>query len=125
MIELDFKKTGGLIPAIAQDWKTGEVLMLAYINEESWKETLKTGHGVYWSRSRSKLWHKGEESGNVQIVKEILVDCDADTVIFKVEQVGGAACHEGYHTCFFRKVVGDNLEVVGERVFDPKKVYKK
>ena len=78
MIELDFKKTGGLIPAIAQDWKTGEVLMLAYINEESWKETLRTGHGVYWSRSRSKLWHKGEESGNVQIVKEILVDCDAD-----------------------------------------------
>ena len=125
MIELDFKKSGGLIPAIAQDWKTGEVLMLAYINEESWKETLRTGHGVYWSRSRSKLWHKGEESGNVQIVKEILVDCDADTVIFKVEQVGGAACHEGYHTCFFRKVAGDELEVVGERVFDPKKVYKK
>jgi phosphoribosyl-AMP cyclohydrolase len=125
MIELDFKKSGGLIPAIAQDWKTGEVLMLAYINEESWKETLRTGHGVYWSRSRSKLWHKGEESGNVQIVKEILVDCDADTVIFKVEQVGGAACHEGYHTCFFRKVAGDKLEVVGERVFDPKKVYKK
>ena len=125
MIELDFKKSGGLIPAIAQDWKTGEVLMLAYINEESWKETLKTGHGVYWSRSRSKLWHKGEESGNVQIVKEILVDCDADTVIFKVEQIGGAACHEGYRTCFFRKVSGDALEVVGERVFDPKKVYKK
>ena len=125
MIELDFKKSGGLIPAIAQDWKTGEVLMLAYINEESWKETLKTGHGVYWSRSRSKLWHKGEESGNVQIVKEILVDCDADTGIFKVDQVGGAACHEGYHTCFFRKVAGDTLEVVGERVFDPKKVYKK
>ena len=125
MIELDFKKCGGLIPAIAQDWKTGEVLMLAYINEESWKETLRTGHGVYWSRSRSKLWHKGEESGNVQIVKEILVDCDADTVIFKVEQVGGAACHEGYRTCFFRKVAGDTLEVVGERVFDPKKVYKK
>ena len=125
MIELDFKKSGGLIPAIAQDWKTGEVLMLAYINEESWKETLRTGHGVYWSRSRSKLWHKGEESGNVQIVKEILVDCDADTVIFKVEQVGGAACHEGYRTCFFRKVAGDNLEVVGERVFDPAKVYKK
>ena len=125
MIELDFKKCGGLIPAIAQDWKTGEVLMLAYINEESWKETLRTGHGVYWSRSRSKLWHKGEESGNVQIVKEILVDCDADTVIFKVEQVGGAACHEGYRTCFFRKVAGDTLEVVGERVFDPEKVYKK
>ena len=80
MIELDFKKSGGLIPAIAQDWKTGEVLMLAYINEESWKETLRTGHGVYWSRSRSKLWHKGEESGNVQIVKEILPDLPEQNV---------------------------------------------
>ena len=125
MIELDFKKTGGLIPAIAQDWKTGEVLMLAYINEESWKETLRTGHGVYWSRSRSKLWHKGEESGNVQIVKDILVDCDADTVIFKVEQVGGAACHEGYQSCFFRKLENGELAVIEERIFDPKSVYKK
>lgn len=125
MIELDFKKCGGLIPAIAQDAVTGDVLMLAYINEESWKETLATGHACYWSRSRSKLWRKGEESGNVQIVKEILVDCDEDTVIFKVDQIGGAACHEGYHSCFFRKVVGDELEVVGERVFDPKQVYKK
>ena len=125
MIELDFKKSGGLIPAIAQDWKTGEVLMLAYINEESWKETLRTGHGVYWSRSRSKLWHKGEESGNVQIVKEILVDCDADTVIFKVEQVGGAACHEGYQSCFFRKLENGELAVIEERIFDPKSVYKK
>ncbi len=125
MIELDFKKSGGLIPAIAQDAATGDVLMLAYINEESWKETLATGHACYWSRSRSKLWRKGEESGNVQLVKEILVDCDEDTVIFKVEQIGGAACHEGYRSCFFRKVVGDDLRVVGERVFDPAKVYKK
>lgn len=125
MIELDFKKSGGLIPAIAQDAATGDVLMLAYINEESWKETLATGHACYWSRSRSKLWRKGEESGNVQLVKEILVDCDEDTVIFKVEQIGGAACHEGYRSCFFRKVVGDDLQVVGERVFDPAKVYKK
>ena len=125
MIELDFKKSGGLIPAIAQDWKTNDVLMLAYINEESWNETLKSGKATYWSRSRSKLWKKGEESGNVQLVKEILVDCDLDTVIFKVEQVGGAACHEGYRSCFFRRLENGGLTVIGERVFDPKTVYKK
>lgn len=124
-MKLDFEKCGGLIPAIAQDWKTGDVLMLAYINPESWEETLKTGRAVYWSRSRSKLWRKGEESGNVQIVKEILVDCDQDTVVFKVEQIGGAACHEGYRSCFFRKLVDGELQIVGERVFDPKQVYKK
>ena len=94
MIQLDFAKGGGLLPAIAQDWKTGDVLMLAYINEEAWNETLKTGNATYWTRSRQKLWRKGEESGNVQKVKEIYVDCDADTVIFKVEQIGGAACHD-------------------------------
>ncbi len=126
MVELDFKKCGGLIPAIAQDWKSGEVLMLAYINEEAWNETLKTGNATYWTRSRQKLWRKGEESGNVQKVKAIYVDCDLDTVIFKVEQIGGAACHEGYPSCFFRKVESDGtLTVVGERVFDPAKVYKK
>ena len=125
MIKLDFAKCGGLIPAIAQDWKTNEVLMLAYINEESWNETLKSGKATYWSRSRKKLWKKGEESGNTQLVKEILVDCDLDTVIFKVEQIGGAACHEGYHSCFFRRFENGELTVVGERVFDPKAVYKK
>ena len=126
MLKLDFEKCGGLIPAIAQDWKTNEVLMLAYINEESWNETLKTGHGVYFSRSRQKLWHKGESSGNVQIVHEILVDCDEDTVIFKVEQIGGAACHEGYRSCFFRRLLENgDTEIVGERVFDPAEVYKK
>ena len=83
MIELDFAKSDGLIPAIAQDWKTGEVLMLAYINKLSWEETLKSGNATYWSRSRNKLWKKGEESGNVQKIKEILVDCDDDTVIFQ------------------------------------------
>ncbi len=123
MIELDFEKGSGLVPVIAQDWKTGEVLMLAYINEAAWKETLKSGYATYWTRSRKKLWRKGEESGNRQIVKEILVDCDADTVIFKVEQIGGAACHEGYRSCFFRKVENDQLIVTGERVFDPAKVY--
>lgn len=125
MLKLDFAKGGGLLPAIAQDWKTGDVLMLAYINEEAWNETLKTGNATYWTRSRQKLWRKGEESGNVQKVKEIYVDCDLDTVIFKVEQIGGAACHEGYHSCFFRKYENGELVVVGERVFDPAKVYKK
>ncbi len=126
MIELDFEKSGGLIPAIAQDWQTGDVLMLAYINKISWEETLKSGYATYWSRSRSKLWKKGEESGNRQVVKEILIDCDEDTVIFKVEQIGGAACHEGYRSCFFRRLLENgDTEIVGERVFDPAEVYKK
>jgi len=126
MIKLDFAKSqDGLIPAIAQDWKTGEVLMLAYMNEEAWKRTLETGKATYWSRSRQSFWVKGESSGNVQFVKEILVDCDEDTVVLKIEQVGDAACHEGYRSCFFRRVDGDGLTVVGTRVFDPKTVYKK
>ena len=127
MIKLDFSKNkDGLIPAIAQDWKTGEVLMLAYINEDSWKHSLETGNATYWSRSRKKLWKKGESSGNVQKIKEILVDCDEDTVIFKIDQVGNAACHVGYRSCFFRKVNKEKgeLEIVGELIFDPKEVYK-
>ena len=124
MIKLDFKKGDGLIPAIAQDYETGEVLMLAYINEESWNETLKSGCATYWTRSRQKLWKKGESSGNVQEVKEILVDCDEDTVIFKVKQIGDAACHVGFRSCFYRKVEGDELKVVGKKVFNPEDVYK-
>ncbi|MGX9728899.1 MAG: phosphoribosyl-AMP cyclohydrolase [Candidatus Electronema sp. VV] len=124
MLELNFTKgTDGLLPAIAQDAATGEVLMLAYINEESWRKTLETGKAHYWSRSRNKLWLKGESSGHVQMVKEILVDCDLDTVVFKVEQLGGAACHTGHKSCFYRRVHGDELEVQGEPVFDPAKVY--
>jgi len=124
MLELNFTKSAdGLLPAIAQDAATGEVLMLAYINEESWRKTLATGKAHYWSRSRNKLWLKGESSGHVQIVKEILVDCDLDTVVFKVEQLGGAACHTGHKSCFYRRVQGDGLEVQGEPVFDPAKVY--
>lgn len=124
MVKLDFSKsTDGLIPAIAQDYKTGEVLMLAYINEESWAKTLETGNATYWTRSRQKLWMKGESSGNVQKIKEILVDCDDDTVVFKIEQLGGAACHTGHRTCFYRKLEGDELTVQGEPVFDPKEVY--
>lgn len=123
---IDFAKCGGLVPAIAQDAATGEVLMMAYMNQESYDETVRTGRAVYFSRSRNKLWRKGEESGNVQEVKGIFIDCDADTILLKVHQIGGAACHEGYPSCFFRQVQPDGgVAVVGERVFDPKKVYKK
>ena len=122
---LDFDKAGGLIPAIAQDADTGEVLMVAWMNPEAFAETVRTGRACYYSRSRGKLWRKGEESGHVQEVRGIYIDCDADTVLLKVKQVGGAACHEGYRSCFFRKLDGEELRVVGERVFDPKQVYKK
>ena len=121
----DFEKCEDLLPVIAQDAETGEVLMMAYMNEEAYNETLATGRAVYFSRSRQKLWRKGEESGNVQMVKEIFIDCDRDTLLLKVEQIGGAACHEGYKSCFFRKVTPDGLKVIGHRVFDPKEVYKK
>ena len=123
MIELDFDKQDGLVPVIAQDHETNEVLMVAYMNRESWELTLETGIVHYWSRSRNKLWKKGESSGNVQEVKEIRVDCDNDTLVIKVHQIGDAACHEGYRSCFFRVVEGDELKVVGERIFDPKDVY--
>jgi phosphoribosyl-AMP cyclohydrolase len=116
-----------LIPVIAQDDATGDVLMLAYMNEEAWQETLKNGRVCYYSRSRQKLWRKGEESGNVQEVKSIFYDCDADTLLIRVNQIGGAACHEGYKSCFFRKLdpATGETEVVGDRVFDPKQVYGK
>jgi phosphoribosyl-AMP cyclohydrolase len=122
---VDFKKAGGLVPAIAQDALTGEVLMMAWMNEEAFAETVRTRRAVYFSRSRNKLWRKGEESGNVQEVKEILIDCDHDTLLLKVHQKGGAACHEGYKSCFFRRLDGEDLTTVGERVFDPQQVYKK
>jgi phosphoribosyl-AMP cyclohydrolase len=122
---IDFDKAGGLVAAVAQDAETGEVLMLAWMNSEAYEETLRTGRACYFSRSRGRLWRKGEESGHVQEVREIYLDCDADTVLLKVHQVGGAACHEGYRSCFFRRVDGERLQVVGERVFDPKQVYKK
>ena len=125
MTDLDFKKTGGLIPAIAQDVETGDVLMLAYMNEAAWKETLASGMATYFSRSRQSLWKKGETSGNQQVVKEIRVDCDNDTVLLKVEQIGGAACHKGYRSCFYKKIIDkDSVEIVEPKIFDPKKVYK-
>ena len=124
MVELDFQKCGGLIPAIAQDYQSGEVLMMAYISPESWEESLKSGHATYFSRSRNKLWKKGESSGHFQKIHEILVDCDLDTVIFKVEQLGPGACHTGHRSCFYRKVAGDLLQEVEAAVFDAEKVYQ-
>ena len=121
----DFAKGEGLLPAIAQDAKSGDVLMLAYMNAESYAETVATGRAVYFSRSRGKLWRKGEESGNVQEVRGIFVDCDNDTILLKVHQVGEAACHTGYQSCFFRQVTPAGYEVVGKKVFDPEEVYKK
>jgi len=124
VIEIDFKKGDGLVPVIVQDHETGEVLMLAYMNDLSWKKTLETGKATYWSRSRHELWVKGETSGHVQIVKEILVDCDADTLLLKVSQRGGAACHTGYRSCFYRRVSNEMTEVIGKLVFKPEDVYK-
>jgi phosphoribosyl-AMP cyclohydrolase len=124
MISLNFAKGNGLLPAIVQDHDSGKILMLAYINKSSWEKTFETGEAHYWSRSRQELWHKGGTSGHVQKIKEIYMDCDQDTVLFKVEQVGGAACHTGYESCFFSKVdTNGDVTVVGEKIFDPGKVY--
>ncbi len=119
----DFEKRGGLVTAIAQDADTSEVLMVAYMNRAAWERTLATGTACYWSTSRNQLWLKGETSGHVQEVREIRVDCDADAVLLKVHQRGGAACHEGYKSCFFRRVEPQGWQVVAERVVDPAQVY--
>jgi len=118
---LNLKFVDGLIPVIVQDEKTKAVLMMAYANDEAVELTRKTGFAHYYSRSRKKLWKKGEESGHFQKVKTILADCDEDCLIYEVEQVG-AACHTGYLTCFYRTLDGD---VIAEKVFDPEKVYGK
>ena len=125
MIQLDFKKTGGLIPAIVQDYVTGEILMLGYMNQEAFDATLSSGKATYYSRSRQTLWIKGETSGNLQQVKEIRIDCDDDTVLLKVEQLGGAACHTGHRSCFYKKIENGSIRVIGEPMFDPKEVYNK
>jgi phosphoribosyl-AMP cyclohydrolase len=124
MIRPDFAKGDGLVPAIVQDAETKEVLMMAYMNSESWEATLKTGKATYWSRSRKSLWMKGESSGNVQLVKNIFIDCDNDTILLQVEQLGGAACHTGHKSCFYRKLAGGDFIVVGEKIFNPEEVYK-
>ena len=124
----------GLIPCITTDETTNEVLMFAFMNAESLALTLKTGKASYWSRSRNKRWVKGEESGNAQLVRELRVDCDQDVILLKVQNVGGAACHNGYKSCFYRKLAGGaavdapdsmKLELIGRPVFDPATVYKK
>lgn len=113
----------GLLPAIAQDAATGEVLMLAWMNREAWEETLAKGYACYWSRSRQKLWRKGETSGNVQKVLSIRLDCDSDAILLRVEQIGDAACHTGRRSCFFRELTPQGASVCSPIVFDPAKVY--
>ena len=120
---IDFEKAGGLITAITLDDATGDVLMVAYMNPESFRKTLEIGEVVYWSRSRKRLWHKGESSGNTQRVKSVQIDCDGDAVVLRVEQLGGAACHTGKRSCFFRRLEGGEWIDDGEQVFDPKEVY--
>ena len=122
---VDFEKGGGLVAAIAQDDASGDILMVAYMNRESLRRSLELGEAVYWSRSRKKYWHKGEESGNVQRLKGIYVDGDGDALLLRVEQVGGAACHTGRRNCFFRRIDEGRIEDVGVQVFDPDEVYKK
>lgn len=115
----------GLIPVVAQDHKDGTVLMVAYMNLESLKLTLETGRATYWSRSRKKLWKKGEESGNFQAVKALYKDCDGDTLVIKIDQIGEAACHTGHRSCFYSQADGKEWKVISKPVFDPKAVYKK
>ena len=122
---LQFNDAGDLLPAVAQDWESGEVLMVAFINEEAYRRTLATGRMHYYSRSRKKIWMKGETSGHFQEVKEVLVDCDEDALVFKIRQVGGGACHTGYNSCFFRRAESDgSLTLIKDRkAFDPEQVY--
>ena len=124
MIKLDFEKNKGLLPVIVQDFKSGDVLMLAYMNEESFNVTISSGKATYWSRSRQKLWVKGETSGNTQEVKEIRIDCDRDTILLKVHQIGDAACHTGHRSCFFQKIENNELIITGKPLFNPDEVYK-
>ena len=119
MPEPDFAKRGGLLPAIAQDATTGQILMVAYMNRDAWQATLSTRRATYWSTSRDELWEKGATSGHVQHVREILIDCDADAVVLKVDQVGGVACHEGYASCFFRRVEGGSWSVIAPQLEPP------
>jgi phosphoribosyl-AMP cyclohydrolase len=123
-VEIDFPKSGGLVPAIIQDERTGDVLMLGFMNSESLAQTQRTGEVVFFSRSRNKLWKKGESSGHVLRVREMRVDCDADALLVRVEAVGPGVCHEGYRSCFFRKLEPDgSAKIIAERTFAPEKVY--
>lgn len=125
MLDLAFDKMKGLLPAIAQDYRSGEVLMLGFMDKAAWEKTLATGKATYFSRTRQALWTKGETSGHHQIVKEIRIDCDNDTVLLKVEQLGGGACHTGHHSCFYQRLIDGRLEIDGTPNFDPREVYNK
>jgi len=125
VVEIDFEKENGLIPAVIQDATTLEVLMVGHMNRESWQKTLETGRACFWSRTRKKLWLKGETSGHFQEVKEIYLDCDGDTLVLKVNPIGGATCHTGFRSCFHHKYENGGWKIVGERIFDPKEVYEK
>lgn len=121
--KIDFSKNDGMVPVIVQDHQSFDVLMLAYMNEEAFNFTLSSGYAHYWSRSKKRIWKKGESSGHLQIVKEIFIDCDSDTILLKVDQIGEAACHEGYRSCFFRKITGESFELTGLPVFNPSEIY--
>ncbi len=125
ILKIDFKKSGGMVPVIIQDFESGEVLMLAYMNEEAYSTSMNTGLAHYWSRSKNRIWKKGEESGNLQEIKEVRIDCDNDTLLIKVRQIGGAACHEGYRSCFFRRVDKNSTIIDGVKIFNPSEVYNK
>ena len=125
-MDLDFKKLDGLLPAVIQDAGTGEVLMLGFMNAEAYAATQSSGEVTFFSRSRNKLWRKGEQSGHVLRVREILVDCDVDSLLIRVDAVGPGVCHEGFRSCFFRQLSKDGeASVIAERVFDPNAVYGK
>jgi phosphoribosyl-AMP cyclohydrolase len=125
-MDLDFKKLDGLLPAVIQDARTGEVLMLGFMNAEAYAATVARGEVTFFSRSRNKLWRKGEQSGHVLLVREILVDCDVDSLLIKVDALGPGVCHEGYRSCFFRRMLpGGEAKVIAERAFDPNAVYGK
>lgn len=123
-IDIDFNKGNGLVPVIVQDYRDNEVLMLGFMNSEAFDLTVKSGQVHYWSRSKKRIWQKGETSGHIQVVKEIRTDCDNDTLLIKVDQTGGAACHEGYRSCFFRRIEGDNVITDRERIFNPDEKYR-
>ncbi len=123
-IDIDFNKGNGLVPVIIQDYQDNEVLMLGFMNSEAFDLTVKSGQVHYWSRSKKRIWLKGETSGHIQIVKEIRTDCDNDTLLIKVDQTGGAACHEGYRSCFFRRIEKNKLIADRERIFNPEEKYR-
>ena len=122
-MQLDFAKTGGMIPAVVQDHQTGRVLMVGFMNEEAFQKTVETGFTTFYSRSRNKLWMKGESSGHRLIVKSIQTDCDSDCVLVQVEAVGPGVCHEGYHSCFFRTLQDGAWQITEAQTYDPKLVY--